>query len=1402
MLIRSIALISTWIPCLLIPADAGAEYKSPVYARAEPALEAISITAAPEAQAGGKLSVTFTATMKRPPLKAPGLFVYLVLDEKVLHVASFAVATRNEQTEGPLPIGRQTTLGPFEIPLPETLPDGDYRLVAGMHIEPVTTTRHLTVRGKTPSRPPLIITTGIFTDKFGVPHRWHINKAHTLFWDGEAYLPVGGMLIPDPDIESFKAQIDLLVRNNVRDIYFNVGSSIQMPRTWETKSDEQMRLFQQCVDYMDEVGMRYGMQASGLQAHGYAHDLMSGDNVEIDIDQGKPLGLNQGGDNRWIKEGRLHVYSRKTRDALYVISDRTTGQVVAHGKAGIVPDDREGKPKGDEHTVARIDLSDLPPGRYTVSLCPARYRERWNDNMYFWTDETQKYYQSIRDLYGKIRMGPGFRFVVDAFWNENNMDHSIVPSDARFRLAFRNWLEARYGTIGKLQAAWALENDFDVPDFDTAANLVPIRAIDDKQTGQSWAYLINVESGALVRCLHGIGQHRYDVMESVGRQVRDFHNEVANVFKSLHDVPVIFKCFSGMDWWHINDAGIGGGFDGLGMESYGVGEPMLTFMGIPPFGECKQSTKTMWLVATEIGEGNHQDQSLSRNKLFGCTSRLGTMYPIYASLISGGAKGLFHYYMMPSPGVDQFWSDAVARDPRQLEWLGTFAEIVHHAPGVVDYEPTVYYRFPGLFHPNSGLLYSDPYRDYTNTDTLWWVDPAGKLPNGAWLLPTFSLDVPTDMMFINIENAPASLRYAEQVEAHIKSGRRVTWLGYRKDLGTMPRVDAYYTDAFATHDDGIKFQVLKPTPSCRIIGRNDAGRIWNMIDGNLQIISKSAENQPGWRPDGVVLDGKNYRFDYQAFMSDNLGAELQMIGPRIEQFTYVAGGERVTVISLAAAIDSTVTLGDEVPPYGLDGTGNVVPPPSMEETNIVIELPKGSSGPVRAAYAGGEGIQPDADGRILARLKPDRLTLVKSDRKFAWAPVGLLFDTARSRATVIIRTAASSPAPRVVTDLRQSEPTGKDGQAGLIVLEASCRAAQSNFNLDVFSGLAELGNDSLLGLASSCPPPAPDGYVVSLDFEVPVSGHYQFWVREGYLAMASPARWKIDDGPWHEAINRYVPVDIRLAAQYNALEDERMVFAWYHYANIELSAGKHRLSYSVIDKRPGGLDIGLARTMCYGKLLDQFVFCRGAFVPSDRRGQRRELKTGETLPRPRVNLAVNPSMEQDIGGWSAAEREDDRWKWVELRDDHGWDRDFWWTRKAPTAGRLRIKDLTDIGGLTTRHSYVGVRSLRIRAGDKPRRFAARPVAVEPGARIVFGGFLRAENLPEGAELRVRLCNQQGREVATTAADRVRGTTHWEQVESQPVETPAGALTAALECHVPPGDTGVAWFDDLYLYVDD
>jgi len=1406
-----------WVPVALA-------YEPPAYPQTPPVLLAIEPAAPMTARAGATLELAFTLTLSRDLERPAALFAHLRRDGRVYRVDAFAVLETGKPRV--LRAGAPIRLGPFFMPLPDNLPAGEYEIVAGMYGEPLTARTTITIDAPAPGPPPIFISTGTFTDKYGVPHRWHINEAHTLFWDGEPWFPVGGMFIPDNDWETIKAQLDLLRRYGVRDIYFNVGNGMMTPHTWEAKSDEQLRYFQRVIDYMDEIGMRYGVQTSGLEAKGYAYDLMGGPDAEVIVGDNGKAALVGRHDDKAIEGSDLLVYRRNVRDAFYLAADTQTGGVVAWGEAGIEHDERpgeQGRRRPDDHKAVHVPLQGLPAGKLRISLCLAERRDGWNQNMYYWGGQFDAYAAKMRELYTKVRMGPGFRFAVDLFWNENNLQHGFVPSDPDYREQCARQLREKYSTLDALRKAWAPDDPNAIESFEQAARLLPLRAIDDAKTKVAWAYLIDPQSRRLVRCRFAVSQFRYDLVEAIGQQVRDFHNRIADVFKEMNDVPVIFKCFSGLDWWHINDArgvppfqrphaasekrrftpsrgGETAGFDGLGMESYGVGEPMLTFMGIPAFGECEQATRTMWLVVTETGEGNHQDACPSRNKLMGYTSRLGMMYANYTSLISGGAKGIFQYYLMPGRGEDAFWSDAVSRDPRQLEWLATYARILAHAPKLADYRPRVYYRFPGIFNPNGGLTFSDPYRDYYNTDTLWFVDPAGKLPDGTWVLPTFSLRPKTDMYLVNLENAPASQRYAGEVEAAIASGQRITWIGYRKDRGTIPSVDRYYTAEFAKDDDGVEFQVLAAPPSARVIARNRAGRVWNLIDDKVQIISKNVDTGVGWRPDRVDLPLGRHAFDYRGFMRDVLGAViLDTADPALEAFSYREGDESVTVVSLAPGYGSVVRLGKDLPPYTLDATGNVLPPPK-DGFSRVVTLDRATTS---AAYADGETIKPAPNGVRSVVLRPADLTLVKRSDRHRWAPEGILFDTIHARDTVIVRSDTTATAGGV-SDPHFDDPgattapakrSGAETPPACVWIEAES-AGESNFNLSVFGGLTGLSGDAMLGLGTAVPPPQPDGYFAKLAFDVPAAGEYQLWIREGYLATASPSRWRIDDGAWHDAPNTLVPRDIRLVAQYNAIDDERMIFAWYHYAAVTLTAGRHRLVYSVASPRPKGQQVGLAEARPYAKLLDCIALVPGGFTPNGKERPRVIKTAAEPV---RVNLLANPSLEYDIGGWTAAQQEGDTWKPAELSVERGWEKDFWWTYRADNEGKIRLEGLMDIGGLRVRQSYAGVRSLRIRAGATTRRISSTPADVRAERAYVFGGYVRTEGLARAsATLRLRFLGANGEMLGTHDLPGVPRTSHWTLVESEPVRAPRGAKSAAIDCIITPDKTGTAWFDDMYL----
>ena len=1139
-----------------------------------------------------------------------------------------------------------------------------------------------------------LVTTGTFVDRDGVAHRWYINEAHTVIWDGRPYLPVGGMYVyrGRDQWETVKAQLDLMKRMGVIDLYLHLG--VNVPGS-DHDSPENIAYFQRTIDHLDQLGMRYGTQLQGYYPDGWGYPYEGGPTVE-----------------KITSSGIYSAEPGEVRSCLYLLVDQTDGTV------------RSGKAEVIENKRVQVKV-DCPTG-HTLTLCLTPETKGWRP--YLWDGRCREWSDQMLRHYRAVKLGKGFRFVVDPYWNEVSFHYDFVPQAEDFRTHLAKWLRARYRTIAQLNRAWqALDR---VPSFEVAARLVALRRMRDSQSGRDVSYQCDRDTGQCYRLAVGKSQYRYDFFEALGKGHRDFHNALANDFKTVADVPVIYKSCSDLDWAFINDSERADGFDGMGMEAYGTGEPLAIMNGIPAFAECEQATKTTWLCVTETAQGNHQDASPSRNVDLGYTDRLANMYANFNVLTACGAKGIFHF---PLTGVDEDkpWSSSLLLDPRQLEWLRTYREMLENAPGIVNYRPTAYFRWPALFNPNNGLSYSDPWRDFSNAGGYWAWGAVGRAANSAWILPSFTLDVDTPMLMANLEDAPASLRFGADLERAIRSGRRITYVGFRKDLGSVPLLDRYFTDRFERDGDGKQVQVLKPPRGAKVLGRTPSGAAWNLSVGNLQIISKQVSDAQGWQPEGLVTGLERGRDPWREFLSKVCNVSLLTnLGEGLSGFTYPSdGGKTRTAVIWASGQPRTLRLpllSDEHPQVAFpDGT----PAGRMEKGSLVVEL------------------QPQ-DHSLRHEAVP-------------FAPGGQYRDSEHTREAVIIRGLRRN---LVVPDSRRSAPL----DPRLIWIEGE-RATQTNFNCRAWRAMLECSSDAFLSLDSSADAPADTGYFATYRFRVKEAGTYQVWLREWYLSENSPCEWRLDQGKWQPASNLLPPQDIRMVSAWAPIDDERIHFAWYHYASLPLAKGEHSLAFRVTQRRPAGNKLWMARASEYAKHIDVVLLIAGAFTPN---GKERPKATGLEPVLPSLNLLTNPSLELDADndgfpdGWARSDQatrgEDEPIKW----------------------------SVTPVG--TMRESYVGICSLRITGGDVRHAWQTGPIPVKPGSHYLLGGFLRGEHVAGKASLAVSWRSAGGLELATEAVTNT-GDFDW-RWESREMTAPAGATTAVISCAVE--GQGRCWFDDL------
>lgn len=1330
-MMKTIVLLAvvSFLPAL----PASAHYVPPDYPQTSPAVAGISIDAPATAEIGSTVKLFIGLTIGPSIAGGRKLYAQLRNDGKAYHVQVI------DAPSGDWEPGK-TTIGPIALEIPGGLDPGEYELRVGVYGEPVAASRPIRLTGERPSKPPLIVTTGTFIDKYGTPHHWHINKAHTLIWDGAPFIPAGGMFIYDRDWNLVKAQLDLLRRYGVKNIYLHLG--VNQPYVWKDYSDDDYRFFQQTIDYLDDNGFTYGIEFQAFEANGPGYSYPGGG---IGVDHVKANGI-------------VRAEAKEPRSGVFIVADNATGAVVQTGTARVV----DGK-------FLEADVVVPKAGDYRVVFAADRAGPD-GFVMYYWDDKYQAYVNKVRSHYSKVKLGPGFRFFVDPLWNEMNTNHSLIPSAPAFAEQFTAWLRQRYGSIDRLNEAWAPVG-VGWPTFSAAGSTISVERIGLKDLSALGRDLksrpnerFRPSGGRLMQYCYSrsakrfytidacASQFNYDVREFIGRSLLHYCNDIANVVKQMNDVPVIYKAFSDVDWWHINDSGLASGHDGLGMESYGNGEPMLMFMGAHVFGECEQAAKTTWLIVTETGEGNHQDAALERNKPIGYTDRLDTMYANFNALISGGAKGIYQFNMIGGRGVQEPWSDNISRDPRQLEWLATYDSILANASALADYKPCVYYRFPAQFNPNSMELYSEPCGDFYNFGGWWWREPVERSQNGLWILPSFSLRPETPMFIVNLEKAPASVRFASELTAAVERGERITMIGFRYDLGTIPAVDSYYTDGFSINERGRRFQVLRPTPTSRILNATADGKVWNLIDGKLQVNSEQVFGRHGYSPENLAA-GPERAVDPYRGVFDLLRVKVVQDSDRACAFFYEDQGVPVTVVSVRSRA-------------------------------LTFAVPKAEAPDCRYPDGTPAGVTDGDD--IVIDLTPVNRELVKA--RHEWAPDGVLVDSLSARDTVIIR---GGEVPGHVATTDGVKPQERDAQRVWIEGE---KPVSHNFNYSWLGGVPTLSGNGFLALETAVTPPLDTGWYASYEFETPRPATYEMWVRESYLSDSSPCSYRLDNGRWVDIPNSLVPEDTRVISQYNAVEDTRQIFDWYCYGAVQVSAGKHILTLRVDKPRPKGGVITMADDRPYAKQIDCIVLTpadEGQQVPEEpgaglqiqpRRWTSPQRYTQSQRWLPRINRLPNPSVEFDSNGDGKC----DGWT---ASDTEGLE----WTR--PCWGNLRVEGLFDIN-LGRRESYAGARSLRIAAGETDRQWSSDSLPAPETAEVSVSGWVRCDG-GALARLVVDWLDSAGRLIASDAVSCDPCGPRWHEVRGE-VRRPDSAVRVVLRCVTPAGSSGTAWFDDLVL----
>ena len=552
---------------------------------------------------------------------------------------------------------------------------------------------------------------GAFVDRDGGRHPWRISDTHTLYFDGRPYLPVGGMFNSsyifweqhhnppgrDPEAEFRRTclRLDLIRHAGLEDLYLHF-CTLRVPP----------KVIQRVVDALEERGFKYGIEITSVPEEPCPGYLLRPEQFRVPAAEGK---------------ARLLLDT----ETLKLIGPNAVGvRWVALGDERPVASGLTELSRGDDETVTSDVL--VPPEATEVVFSPCVHMDPGDPAAMF--SGYEGYEQRLRQWLAAIEFGPGFRFIVDPFRNEQDMSYDTLPDHPEFIGGLSARLSELYPSVEGLTRSWATSPA--LPDFATAAAAIPVTSgclVD------AAGHMYRLGKGT--RYFGDVGAYRDDRAE-------EFNCRIADAVKSVHDVPVIFKhnvAFKGM----FTNSRDKGGFDGLGWESYGDAASLVVHNAGVCFAEAEQSAHTMWSVVTETSPAAFETQ---KEEIGYVTPQ--RMFDAFDTFLRAGAKGLFVFgFTFDPPGG--FMTTEVIRDSRNLQWMAAYKRVLEaSAERVAAYKPNYAYCYPA----RQGFAAVVGGEDFA-IDGHTGGGKVFPLPGGSWVLPAESRDVETPLLIGTRERA-------------------------------------------------------------------------------------------------------------------------------------------------------------------------------------------------------------------------------------------------------------------------------------------------------------------------------------------------------------------------------------------------------------------------------------------------------------------------------------------------------------------------------------------------------------------------------------------------------------------------------------------------------------------------
>lgn len=609
---------------------------------------------------------------------------------------------------------------------------------------------------------------GLYRSRTGVRHFWYVTPENVLIWNGEPYLPFGGMINTrlswaakpgDPENNGFlnggremlRGRIAQLKSYGIRDVYFNGFFPRSNPDT-----------LREIVTLVEDEKMNYGLHLSNTPEGGDPGFIRQ-IGREIELEPGiRSHKLDLANDflpgTRPKKVVPLPVPCR----VIYAILD-VAGTACEAGISHF----------GADGTVTVVFNAPTQPGDRLIYLPEAPLP---SGDPAGYLGSLDEYLRKVEMVYGTLPLGDHLRFFIDPLNNEMHARPNSVPSSEAFRNRRAAFLARRYGSPAELNRLCRAV-DGGVPDFHTAARLVPVAG---NNLTSCW---IDPETGRVYRFADENNQTLRDLKELRGEVCREVINRVIAVLKKIADVPVLLKHNTWFSDWFVNPCEKGGS-DGTGMESYCYGDSLAYHNSAVVYAEAMQSRRTQWCPVTESSAAAFEGQK----NYCGYLDRLQMMDDI-DQLMMLGAKGFYHFGMMFDPDNGRFFTTEITRDPRQLEWLATHAKLYRSAgEKLLSYRPSYHGWYPGYLR--EGEAVGRTARRYDIDGNYMATSAQIRMaPDGRWILPAINPDAP----FRTILAAEPLMTARQREEMSTRKALRLT--------GDM-------LDAFTAHAVG----VIAPEP--------------------------------------------------------------------------------------------------------------------------------------------------------------------------------------------------------------------------------------------------------------------------------------------------------------------------------------------------------------------------------------------------------------------------------------------------------------------------------------------------------------------------------------------------------------------------------------------------------------